>query len=237
MTGIFMKIRNHLWVLCFLLIFFAGTFGLKAQEADSVQNLPLELSGSKGTLDVLVVYLTGDGGWNNFNQRMFQEFEKQGYGVVALNSRKYFWDAKSPEGFAQDIENLSNYYLKAWKKSSVMIVGYSFGADVGSFLPGRVSPELLKKIVRIALISPSSSTDFVIRLSDLIGQDDNDGRKFKVKPEIEKSDLPTVCTFGNEEVKELKGSLQNSKSLTIVELPGDHQYRLDFELLLKTIGI
>jgi len=76
---------------------------------------------------------------------MVREFEKQDYGVVTLNSRKYFWNEKSPEVFADDIEKLSTYYLREWRKSSLIIVGYSFGADVAGFLPKRVSVELQKK--------------------------------------------------------------------------------------------
>jgi type IV secretory pathway VirJ component len=88
-----------------------NNFCLEAQEVSSVDDLPLHLSGSKGNLEVLMIYLTGDGGWNSFNQQLVQEFEKQGYGVVVLNSRKYFWNEKSPEVFASDIEQLSKYSL------------------------------------------------------------------------------------------------------------------------------
>jgi len=210
---------------------------LKAQDIYSVTDLPLQISASKGSNAALMIYISGDGGWNEFNQKIVHEFEKQGYGVVTLNSRKYFWDQKSPEAFAGDIEQLSKYYMKEWKKSSVIIVGYSFGADVGIFLPGRLSSELQKKIVKIALISPSASSDFVIRLSDMIGENENVDRKFKVMPEIEKTDLPVFCIFGKDEKLMLKTSLPKKKNLIIYELPGDHRYNDDFKALSKLIGL
>ena len=210
---------------------------LKAQDVRSVNDLPLQLSVSKGSNAALMIYLSGDGGWNEFNQKLVQEFEKQGYGVVTVNSRKYFWDQKSPEVFAGDIDQLSKYYMKEWKKSSVVIVGYSFGADVGIFLPGRLSSEFQKKIIKIALISPSASSDFVIRLSDMIGENENLDRKFKVMPEIEKTDLPVICIFGNDEKLMLKTSLPKKKNLVIYELPGDHRYNNDFKALSKLIGM
>ena len=80
---------------------------LRAQEISQITDLPLQLSVSRGSLDVLAVYITGDGGWNNFNQQIVQLLVKQGYGVVALNSRKYFWNEKSPEIFAHDAEHLA----------------------------------------------------------------------------------------------------------------------------------
>jgi type IV secretory pathway VirJ component len=216
---------------------FANNLRLKAQEVSSVNDLPLQLSGSMGFSEVLVIYLTGDGGWNNFNQQLVQEFEKQGYGVVALNTRKYFWNEKSPEVFAHDIGQLCNYYLKNWGKSSLIIVGYSFGADVASFLPSRLSIELQNKTRKIALISPSASTDFVIRLSDMMGGSENVDRKYKVGPEIEKIDLPTICIFGRDEEMMLKSSLKKGKNLTIGELPGDHQYKNNFTVVLQMIGM
>lgn len=223
-----------------LLCFFALIFNLKslkAQEPLSLPDLPLETSLSHGTDDELIVYVTGDGGWNSFNGQMVHQMEQLGYGVVALNSRKYFWSEKSPEKFTADFMQLADYYLRTWKKTKVIIVGYSFGADVASFLPNRLSFEMKKKIKQIALISPSASTDFVIRLSDLVGETENLNHRYKVKPEIDQIGLPVVCTFGKEEVKMLKNTLMVRENLTTVLLPGDHRYNNDFELLVKTIGL
>ncbi|MCX6236762.1 MAG: hypothetical protein NTY07_04230 [Bacteroidia bacterium] len=231
-----MKLIVRFSTIC-LICLTANNFCLKAQEVSQVTDLPLQLSNEIGRNEVLVIYLTGDGGWNNFNQQMVQELEKQDYGVVTLNTRKYFWNEKSPEVFAHDFELISNYYLKEWEKSSLIIVGYSFGADVASFLPNRLSVELQKKIKIIALLSPSASTDFVIRLSDMISESENVNRKYKVGPEIEKTDLPVVCIFGKDEVMSLKSSLRKNKNLTINELPGDHQYEKNLALLLKMVGI
>ena len=179
----------------------------------------------------------GDGGWNSFNQQIVGELEKQGFGVIAFNSRKYFWNEKSPEAFAHDIERVSDYFMKAWNKQSLNIVGYSFGADVASFLPDRVSAGLRKKINKVALISPSASTDYEIRLSDMVGTGDKLNRKYPVEPEIEHAGLPIVCTFGTEEDKVLKSSLKSTKSLTVIKLPGDHRYQYNFALLVKSIGM
>lgn len=220
-----------------LIFLFNNLIIVTAGKFSPVNDLPLQLSGSKGNHEVLMIYLTGDGGWNSFNQQLVKEFEKLGYGVVTLNTRKYFWNEKSPEVFASDIEQLSGYFMKEWEKSSLIIVGYSFGADVASFLSSRISAELHKKIKKIVLLSPSGSTDFVIRVSDLIGESENVNRKFKVRPEIEKTDLPLICIFGTEETMTLKTSLEKKGNLNIYEVPGDHRYNNDLVLLSKMIGL
>ncbi len=224
-------------IITYTIVLIFSISSLMAQEMSPIADLPLQVSLSRGNTEVLVIYITGDGGWNSFNQQMVQELEKDGYGVVALNSRKYFWSEKSPDTFARAIEKLSNYYLEKWKKSSLIIVGYSFGADVASFLPNRVSAELLHKIKKIALISPSASTDFVIKLSDLVSESENVNRKYKVGPEINQVLIPFVCTFGNDEEKALKNTPIKNKDITVKKLPGDHRYNYDFSLLTKTIGL
>ena len=212
-------------------------FTLPVQHSETIQNLPLQLSDKRGTNNKLVIYLTGDGGWNNFSRKLTHEFENKGYGVVTLNTRRYFWERKTPDIFARDIENLANYYLGEWRKNSVIIVGYSFGADVAAFLPERLSKILLKKMNHIVLLSPSASSDFVINLSDLIGDSKNTRRKYKVEPELNKTAFPIVCIFGTKEDLKLKNTLIKKKSLTIIELPGNHQYKNDTELLIKMIDL
>jgi type IV secretory pathway VirJ component len=209
----------------------------KGQPSNSIVDLPVQLSVSHGTHDELIIYITGDGGWNSFNEQMVRQMEQKGYGVVALNSRKYFWHEKTPEQFANDLEQLSTYYLKQWNRNGLIIVGYSFGADVASFLPHRVTDKLHTLLKKIILISPSSSTDFAIRLEDLISGSDNLSRKYIVRPELTHADLPVICTFGNEEIKELSTNPVQNDRVRIIRLPGDHGYQNNILLLLESIGI
>ena len=220
-----------------LLLLVTSAFSLPVRNSKSIQNLPLHLSGSQGTNKLLVIYLTGDGGWNDFSQKLTQEIEKGGYGVISLNTRKYFRKKQTPDLFAQDIKLLASYYMQEWGKTSVIIIGYSFGADVAAFLPGRLPQSLLSKIKQIALLSPSLSTDFVINLRDLIGDSKHTKRKYQVAPELNKSTLPIVCIFGEKEDLNLKNILLKSELLTIHELPGSHHYKNDTALLVKAIGL
>ena len=77
------------WLIGLTFIFFPS-FTVFAQEVGFEDKFPIELSDNKGTRSELIVYLTGDGGWNRFSRNLVNEFEKQGYGVVSLNSFEYF---------------------------------------------------------------------------------------------------------------------------------------------------
>ncbi len=221
-------------IFYFLLLIFTGC-NLQAQD-QNFSGLPLEVSISGGNQDDLVIYLTGDGGWNSFSRHLVHSFEKKGYGVVSINTRDYFWSQKSPQEFTNAIEKLSEHFLDKWNKKKVILVGYSFGADVASFLPLRLSSSLQDKVKNLVLLSPSASTDFVIRLRDMVGNHDNLDREYKTAPEIEKSALPTICVFGKQEDLILKKRLKEDKHLTIYQIPGDHEYEENYSLLTSLIN-
>ena len=227
---------KNIFIVLFLLKV-SCAFSFPVQELKSVQDLPLELSVSRGIKNTLVIYLTGDGGLNSFSRKLIQELENGGYGVVSLNTRKYFRKEQTPDNFARDIAYLSGYYMKEWEKTSVFIVGYSFGADVAAFLPRRLPLDLLEKTTCIALLSPSASTDFVIKLTDLIGDSRNIKRKYKVGRELNESTFPVVCIFGAKEDLKLKSTLQKNENVTVHILPGSHQYNDNHVLLIKMIGL
>ena len=227
--------KKILFPIFFLIL--TSSFVFAVQNPKSINDLPIQLSYSNGNNDTLVIYITGDGGWNKFSEKLIQSIEKKGYGVVSLNSRKYFRNKKTPEIFVKDIEYLSNYYMKEWNKTSLIIVGYSFGADVSAFLPKRLSKAILSKMDHLALLSPSVSTDFVINLKDLIGDSRNTKRKYKIAPEIIDSKFPVVCIFGMDEDLKLKNIPIKSKWLKIHKLPGNHHYKENTALLIQTIGL
>ena len=218
-------------------LFFLGCNSNSRETRIHFENkFPVEISVNKGIRDDLIIYLTGDGGWNRFSQNLVQEFEKHGYGVISLNSLKYFKDQKTPAVFAGDLELLAEYYLKEWNKNSLIIVGYSFGADVASFLPGYLSSKLKGEVKKIALLSPSASTDFVVRISDLLGMDDNEKGKYNVRQEIEKSQLPVVCIFGEKENLLLKKYVKTENKVTVYNLPGGHRFNYNFNELVQIIS-
>ena len=214
---------------------FLPCFSIFARETGIEAEYPVEVSANTGSRDELVIYLTGDGGWNKFSKNITKEINNQDFGVVSLNSLKYFRTQKSPEVFARDIAQISDYYLKKWNKTSVIIVGYSFGADVASILPDYLADSLKKKITKVVLLSPSASTDFVVRINDLLGFNDNEKGKFLVQPEIEKSQLPMVCVFGQDESLLLKEQLKNDDFVSIYKLPGHHNYHDNYIRLVKII--
>ena len=218
------------------IVILAYSVSLPAQIKEfDIDDYPIEVSVAEGNQDILVVYITGDGGWNKFSHQVSESFTKLGYSVVSLNARKYFWDAKKPEVFTKDVERIVTHYLSALHKSSYILVGYSFGADAVAFLPNRLPMSLLKRTLLVALISPSASTDFVVRIADLVSFVDSTDGQFKVGEEIKASPISMLCIFGEEEDLILKRELKNQALVKIVNLPGSHRYNDEGPVLVNTI--
>jgi type IV secretory pathway VirJ component len=200
-----------------------------------MENLPLKVFWKFADDKPFVIYMTGDGGWNEFSKKLANSFLKSGYNVVALNSRTYFWESKTPEQFAADIELIANHYLKLNKSQQFIVVGYSFGADVGAFLPTYLNASWLKKILSLTLISPSLSTDFEVKISDLLVSFDDPDRKYKIVPELYKSSIPILCLFGKEEDLKIKNQLKKTDKINVIHLPGSHRYSNNTDNLCKII--
>lgn len=119
----------------------------------------------------IVFYISGDAGFNTFSKNLGKELHAFGYDVFALNTKAYFWDQKTPEETSLDIENYINKQLEGRKDQKVIIVGYSFGADVTPFVYNRFSESLKNKVQKVFIIGPSKSNDFKIHLEEYFGQE------------------------------------------------------------------
>ncbi|WP_207422853.1 AcvB/VirJ family lysyl-phosphatidylglycerol hydrolase [Desertivirga brevis] len=198
----------------------------------SAADLPLNVLKPKTDKgDRLILFVTGDGGWNSFSEQLAKAYTAQGVPVLALNSLKYFWKKKNPQEAANDISALLNKYTKEWQKSEIVLVGYSFGADVIPFIYRRLPETLRDKIVLLQLLSPASFTDFEIHISDLFGSK-NPVRSMNIGAELKQADVPTLCYYGRQEAEKPLAN-QQKEGFKVVLLPGDHHYKNSFTEIAK----
>src|SRR6478735_8777030 len=199
---------NKKIIVAFLLL-------LQLQYAKA-NDLPIDTLGSNDMSKPLIVYISGDGGFNKFSDAFMKQWNSHGYPVVALNAKSYFWSTKDPEDAAKDVAGLITGYLSLWKRREVILLGYSFGADVLPFIQTRLSPDILIKIQYTLLFSPSKNTDFTIHLFY------ND-KGSSVPAEINKLNKPVLVVFGDKE-KDLPEPQITNKMATIIKVAGDHHY-------------
>src|SRR5258706_3193029 len=76
----------------------------------------------------LIFYVSGDGGWNSFSRDLCSSLARQGFDVVALDARKYFWTERNPDTFSSDMSAVVMHYQNKWGTNDWILVCYSLGA-------------------------------------------------------------------------------------------------------------
>ncbi|NCU04607.1 MAG: virulence factor family protein, partial [Chitinophagaceae bacterium] len=185
-------------------------------------SLPVKEWTTSNSAKPLVLYITGDGGLNHFSTQLCNTLFASGYDVLALNARSYFWEKKTPQQTAAAISSYLSAKLNTKADRTVVLVGYSFGADVMPFIVNHLATVIQQKLSSVVLLSPSSSTDFEIHVSDMWGESKT--RAMNVVAEINRMASPkTLIIFGADEDGVLSPEIQ-LKNVTIQTLPGSHHF-------------
>lgn len=181
----------------------------------------------------LVLYISGDGGLNDFSKSLCAGISNNGYAITAINSRSYFWDKKTPGQTAADINSYINNKLKGRTSQQIILIGYSFGADVTPFIVNRLDSSLSVKLKSVILLSPSGSTDFEIHWSDLLGGSKK--RSSDVIAEINKMKVNRLVTiFGSNETDFPVGNIKIAHFYNY-RLTGGHHYAGNIDDLVKLL--
>ena len=199
-----------------------------AHAQSAPDKLPLHEIQTTVNAKAIIFFVTGDGGWNSFSKNLCSSLSKRGYHIVALDSKSYFWEPKTPDTLARAVTNVIQWYQNKWKINSWILTGYSFGADVASFVPRSLKEHQQSLPDQCIYIAPSASTDFEIRLTDMIGIG-NKERKFNVQNEIDGSMVPTCCIISTSDKQKY------ARHILIKKLGSDHHFDGEVERLAGEI--
>ena len=169
------------------------------QSVTGVHDLGLvEVPASRGADgDAMAVILTGDGGWADIDKGVAAGLAAAGVPVVGWSSLRYYWTPRTPEAAAQDLARIIEHYAAAWKKEHVLLVGYSFGADVLPFLVNRLPAPLLARISSVSLLGLSDTAAFEFHVSSWLGGGGD--TRHPTAPEVARLTVPVTCVHGADE--------------------------------------
>jgi type IV secretory pathway VirJ component len=170
-------------------------------DSTLVPQLPLVEARPANAGRTLAVIWSGDGNWAAFVHRLADALNARGVAVVGLKSRAYLTaqPAKTPDLAGKDLERLLRAYLGAWSVDTVLLVGYSRGADLLPFAVSRLPDELRRQVRLLALISPSVNASFAFHWNDIISNPHR-ASDLAVLPEVRKlQGLPMLCIYGTED--------------------------------------
>ncbi len=198
------------------------------------QNFPVKewISSSANNDKPFLFYISGDGGFNKFSTALCQSLNKKGYDVCALNARSYFDNKKTPEQTTSDIKNYLSKKISTRKNKQVVLIGYSFGADVLPFILSRISKNVLDIPVSFIMAS-SGSTDFEIHWSDIFGG--NIKRDMDVVSEINKLSNQNIVIITGSDEEGLALNKISLKKYAHEVLPGGHHFDGDTDQITNVI--
>ncbi|MDH2435487.1 AcvB/VirJ family lysyl-phosphatidylglycerol hydrolase [Pokkaliibacter sp. MBI-7] len=181
---------------------------------------------------VAVVY-SGDGGWHDLDKVIGEWLGKNGYAVVGVDTLNSFWSSKEPRSVAKDLKKIV-HRIDPTDSLPVLIVGYSFGADVFPFAWPELDPALKSRIQLVSLLAPGYHTAFHVSVEGWLGIDHGD---HDVVPAI--AALPAekvLCVYGSEDKDDTSCMAPELKQISVIETSGDHHFDEDYPALAARIN-
>lgn len=180
-----------------------GAVDAAAQAGTAVDGLPLVEARAAPAGHTLAFMVSGDGDWAPTDRTLARELNRRGISVVGLRARSYLSRQKTPEQAAADAGRVLRHYLGAWQADSVVVIGFSRGADVAPFMVRRLPADLRGRVRLVALLSPTPTVGFKFHWADLLEDVQRPG-DLPVLPEVAGlQGLRVLCVYGAEDAHSL----------------------------------
>jgi type IV secretory pathway VirJ component len=188
-----------------------------------VSGLPLVELPARGSGDRFAVMITGDGGWRRIDDKVTDVLRAEGIPVVGFSAPGYFNVRRTPEESACALARVIRHYSLRWKRSHVVLIGYSRGADVLPFLVSRLPADLRASVSVVALLGLEPTIDFRYHPSWIPFYHPHEAQQ-PVAPEMEKlRGTNVLCVYGEREHNSLCPKLDPA-AFRIVREPGSHHF-------------
>jgi len=199
-----------------------------------VDSLPLVELPVNGPARAMVIFISGDGGWRDLDKTMGEKLQALGIPVVGWDSLRYFWSRKTPEQTCGDLAAIMTYYGAKWRADKVVLVGYSFGANLMPIVYNLLPAAYRDRIPMISLLALQAGADWEIRVAGWFGAQPSETAT-PVKPQIEKIPAGLVqCYHGVEETDSECIDL-GDKGVELIQTPGGHHFDYQYDLIAKDI--
>jgi type IV secretory pathway VirJ component len=205
----------------------------RSEGQDPLADLKLIEMPATAAYDTMAIVYSGDGGWRDLDKKVAEALAKQGVPTVGLDSLRYFWSRKTPEQTSADLARILDAYAERWNVQHVILIGYSFGADVLPNAYNRLPPEAKARVAEIALLGPSEQVDYEISVGEFLGAAGSESRK--TLPDLRQVQPGLIqCVYGEGEGDSACPALGGS-GVELVKTSGGHHFDGDYEALAARI--
>lgn len=205
-----------------------------AGNADMPLGLPLTVLKATPAFDTMAVVYSGDGGWRDIDKQVAGVLQARGIPVVGVDSLRYFWSERKPQETADDLARIIDAFRKEWNVKHVLLIGYSFGADILPASYNLLSAEDRNRVAQVTLMALSRAVDYEISVTGWLGVA-GAGAGGDTANDIRKIDPQRVqCIYGTEEDDDPCPSLKQT-GVEAIGIEGGHHFDDDYEALAGRI--
>jgi type IV secretory pathway VirJ component len=115
-------------------------------------------------MNEFVIFYSGDGGWAPLEQRVSDNLNERGYGVLGISTLAYFWREQPVAESAAELDDLIEVYRQKWNAPRVWLIGFSFGANVLPSIVNQLKPEHRARVSQLTLLEPTEDVFLEIEL-------------------------------------------------------------------------
>lgn len=212
--------------------------GVGPDTITNVRDLPiLELKAPHVASPTLAIILSGDGGWADIDQKVGQRLQARGVDVIGVDMRDYLREGhRNPQTIGHDVSRIARRYLGLWQRSTVVLVGYSRGADLAPFAATHLAPDIRPRLTLIAMLTLLERASFVYHFSDLWRTTSGRGDTpiLPLVEELHAAGTPMLCIYGKGEPESLCRTAP-AGLMTVVERPGKHHFDGNYDAIADIV--
>lgn len=200
---------------------------------DTLADLPLIELPVTRPADFFAILYSGDGGWRDLDKDLAAILQKDGTPVVGVDVLRYFWDKRTPEQSATDLARIIHAYQTKWGIRRVVLIGFSFGADILPPVFNRLNATDRATAVQITLLGLSATADFEVTVAEWL--DRKGSGSLPTIPEARRMDARRLqCFYGQEDTDAACDRLSGTGA-EILRTTGGHHFDGDYAALAHRI--
>jgi type IV secretory pathway VirJ component len=201
--------------------------------ADATSEMPIIALPAAPTHDTMAIIYSGDGGWRDLDKTIAGILQSKGVPTIGVDSLRYFWAQRSAQDVAKNLQQLIATYRARWKVKHVMLIGYSFGADILPATFNALDEASAQQIKQISLLGFSPNASFEISVAGWLGSSSSDA--VPTLPELARINPGLVqCIYGEDEDDTACPQLAGGNT-EIIKTSGGHHFDGDYAGLAEKI--
>jgi type IV secretory pathway VirJ component len=206
----------------------------ESDEADNPFGLPLTVLDAKPSRDTMAVIYSGDGGWRDIDREVGNALQQRGVPVIGVDSLRYFWAERQPQATADDLARIITYYRKRWNVRNVLLIGYSFGADILPRTYNLLPPATRASVRQVTLMALSHRADYKISVLGWLGAEGQGSAGDPVDDVKAINPLLVQCIYGTDEEDDACPTLK-PLGVDVVAIEGGHHFDENYPALTRRV--